>query len=313
MKARLPINPFLYLLLGTCLFAALACSLPGSSPRTEPVQQELAATQLALELTQQALADEQQTAPPEQPTEPTQPPPTATKPQSEQPSITPNVNYEGISFYRDPALAGSVDMLTILEEKGTADAPLWTANPTYYNFVFGSYQPQGTFHQPELYVYPLADYIALAPEVAAIAYDLQQMLASQTTEPGEIPFLPFFNAAQFFQAQVAYLDFQSGSGVRFLTMYGQAAWPVDNYSLFYTFQGLTSDQKYYVSAIFPVNHPDLPDDGNEIVGEDWLGFDEDFPDYLEDTVAQLDSYTAGSFTPDLTQLDALIQSIQIDH
>jgi hypothetical protein len=311
MRTRIPNHLFIYLLLGALLAATLACNLSDSGQRAEPVQQELelAATQLAIEITQQALAEQQAQ---DQPAVPTQPPPTATGPQKEQPSISPNVSYEGISFYRDPALAGSVDMLTIPEEQGTADAPLWTANPTYYNFTFGSYLPQGTFHQPELYVYPLADYIALAPEVAAIAYDLQQILASQPGEPGEIPFLPFFNAAQFFQAQVAYLDFQSGSGVRFLTMYGQSTWPVDNYSLFYTFQGLTSDQKYYVAAIFPVNHPDLPDDGSEVVGDDWLGFDENFPNYLEDTAAQLDAYPADSFTPDLTQLDALIQSIQID-
>ncbi|MBN2500105.1 MAG: hypothetical protein JXB38_05000 [Anaerolineales bacterium] len=299
----------IYLLIGTLLLTTLACNLTGQSDQgsnTEQLELELAATQLAIELTQQALAEPQQAQ-----EQPTQPVPTSEVPDVV-PQTAPNVSYEGISFYRDPALAGTVDMATIPEEQGVADAPLWTANPTYYLFSFGSYQPQGTFHQPELYIYPLADFIDLAPEIAGMAYDLQQILAAKSSDPGEIPFLPFFNAAQFFQAQVAYLDFQSGSGVRFLTMYGQAAWPVDNYSLFYTFQGITSDQKYYVSAIFPVNHPNLPDDGNEIVGEDWIGFDENFPTYLEDTVVQLNSYSADSFTPDLTQLDALIQSIQID-
>ncbi len=309
MEKRLHITPWLYLLLGTLLLVSLACTLTSQTGQsnqgsdTDQLELELAATQLAIELTQQALAAEPQE-------QPTQLPPTEAEQTS--PSVAPNVNYEGISFYLDPALIGWMDKQTVPEEKGVADAPLWTANPTYFLFSFGSYQPQETFHKPELYVYPLADFIDLAPEVGGMAYDLQQILAAKSSDPGEIPFLPFFNAAQFFQAQVAYLDFQGGSGVRFVTMYGQAAYPVDNYNIFYTFQGITSDQKYYVSAIFPINHPALPESGDEIIGDDWVGFDENFPTYIEDTVAQLNTYSADSFTPDLTQLDALIQSIQID-
>ena len=58
--------------------------------------------------------------------------------------------------------------------------------------------------------------------------------------------------------QVQYLDFKSGTGVRFLTQFNNGMAPVNNHDLIYTFQGLTSDGKYYIAAVLPVTHPDLP-------------------------------------------------------
>jgi hypothetical protein len=36
--------------------------------------------------------------------------------------------------------------------------------------------------------------------------------------------------------------------MRFITMYGQSVNTVSNQELFYTFQGMTNDQRYYVSV-----------------------------------------------------------------
>jgi hypothetical protein len=73
-----------------------------------------------------------------------------------------------------------------------------------------------------------------------------------------IPFLPLLNAAQDLQAQVTYLDFDGGSGVRFITHYGQEPRPYVNDELLYTFQGLSADGRYYVSVTFPINAAILP-------------------------------------------------------
>ena len=124
-----------------------------------------------------------------------------------------------------------------------------------------------------------------------------------------MPFLPLFNAQQVMHAQVQYLDFKNGNGVRFLTQFDQAPLPINNFELIYTFQGLTRDGKYYIAAVLPVTHPDLP--ANNQVAAQQASELNDFPAYLAKTVTWLDQQPAGSFTPDLAKLDALIQSIEV--
>jgi hypothetical protein len=113
------------------------------------------------------------------------------------------------------------------------------------------------------------------------------------------------------------LTFQNGQGIRFLTQYGQAPYPVNNNSLFYTFQGLTDDGAYYVAAIFPVNAAFLPADGNpdtplpaDGVPFDWENF-ENITQHFELVKQKLNSTDPNAFTPTLIHLDTLIQSILI--
>ena len=60
--------------------------------------------------------------------------------------------------------------------------------------------------------------------------------------------LPILNAAQVFHAQTKYLDFNDGSGVGFVTYYAQDVSPVTRDQIFYSFQGLTDNGKYYVGC-----------------------------------------------------------------
>jgi len=97
--------------------------------------------------------------------------------------------------------------------------------------------------------------------------------------------------------------------VRFLTQFDQAPLPINNMELIYTFQGLTSDGKYYVAAIFPVNHADLP--GTNQANTQQESELEEFPTYLAETVAWLGQQPDASFTPALSELDALVQTIEV--
>ena len=74
-----------------------------------------------------------------------------------------------------------------------------------------------------------------------------------------MPFLPLFNAAQVLHAKVEFMEFRTGKGVQYLTQFDQAPLPINNLELIYTFQGISSDGKYYIAAIFPVNHAGLSD------------------------------------------------------
>jgi hypothetical protein len=67
------------------------------------------------------------------------------------------------------------------------------------------------------------------------------------------------------------------------------AWPrirwLKRLQPFYTFQGLTSDGNYYIAAVLPVTHPDLPD--TQQVSAQQIDEVEDFRATLAKTVASL--------------------------
>ena len=108
---------------------------------------------------------------------------------------------------------------------------------------------------------------------------------------------------------MVYLDFKNGKGVSLLTQLDQGMVVVNNNKLMYAFQGLTNDGKYYISAILPVNHPDLPggSQGNQLPAKTAA----DYQEYHTKMVNLLNQQPAESFTPDLKKLDALIASIEV--
>ena len=140
------------------------------------------------------------------------------------------------------------------------------------------------------------------------AADLQTLLETQQVRD-QLPFLPLVpSSRQALDAQVQYLDFKTGKGVRFLTQFNNGLVQINNTELIYTFQGLSSDGKYYISAILPVTHPELPDTSR--VDEQLVL--NGFQDYISKTVTLLNQQPAGSFTPDLNKLDELIRSIEVN-
>jgi hypothetical protein len=133
-----------------------------------------------------------------------------------------------------------------------------------------------------------------------------------------LPHITTFNAAQVFAAQIQTVKFANGSGVRFLTEYAQYVATANNSYLFYNFQGLTDDGKYYILAILPTSHPLLAFDEKPetIVPEGGIPFPGyDNPDavapYYDSVVTLLNQQAANSFMPTLTDLDRLIESITI--
>lgn len=189
----------------------------------------------------------------------------------------------------------------------SADGPWWAMMPQYTLLTLQGYPLSGTLMQPQIFVYRVND-LGDNEVAMQVAESLQTLLQGQ--QEGQVmPYLPPYNAAQVMHAQVKYLDFKNGTGVRYLTQFDQAVLPINNHELHYTYQGLTNDGKYYVAAVLPVNLPSLPVD--EIVTENPEGFITNFPQYLQNTVIMLNQQPASAFTPDLSQLDALVQSIEV--
>jgi hypothetical protein len=229
-----------------------------------------------------------------------------------EPTQSPDVTYEGISFSFDESIALHVNVET-MPAVPEAEGPPWGVVPEHYQFSFVDYVLADTFHQARIQVYPVAEFEAINPLVTDTIAALRDVLESRLAVPGEdLPFLPMWNAAALIQTQIEYLDFENGSGVRYLTQHGQAAWPINNHDLFYTFQGITSDGKYYIAAIMPISNPSLQQTGDDIPGGDYPTFSLNFLTYIAEIKELLEAQPDDSFTPDLAIIDAIFQSFRIE-
>jgi len=111
------------------------------------------------------------------------------------------------------------------------------------------------------------------------------------------------------------LNFQNGTGVRFLAEYSQVAFPVGNV-VSYIFQGFTNDGKYYVSLTLPIGQTALdqynaPYEGALSDEACYQAFAENYESYLLGAVGILETTPDASFTPDLARLDELVQSLMV--
>jgi hypothetical protein len=197
----------------------------------------------------------------------------------------------------------------------------WQKTPGHVQVSLNDYYIlQGKFHQPQVYVYPALAYAQLVPAAFESMHRLRNVMnpgASMSSE--QLPAVPFFNAAQIFASHVQAISFQNGSGIRFLTEYAQYAAPVNNQGLVYHFQGFSADGEYYIVAIFPITAPTLAEtsDAGAIVPPGGIAYpgindpEADFQGYYASVTDLLNATSPDAFTPSISQLDALIQSMWV--
>jgi hypothetical protein len=242
--------------------------------------------------------------------EPTQPSATAVILSTETPQPTqPSAGAPADITLDYTAVAQSVTAETVEAVSASAGGAANKVMPQYHRLTLEGYPTTNPIYKPQIFIFPAGD-LAEANETAGkIAADLQALLQSQQAGD-QMPFLPLaFSSIQAMDAQVQYLDFKSGKGVRFLTQFNNGMAPINNVGLIYTFQGLTHDGKYYVSAVLPVTSPELSAD--QTFSEQEAKAGQDYMDYLSETVQMLNQQPTGSFTPGLAKLDALVQSIDV--
>jgi hypothetical protein len=205
-------------------------------------------------------------------------------------------------------VAQNVTLETVPAQAATVDAPFWEGAPAYRLMTLQGYPVANHQRKPQIFIYPVGEMASANENMSKVAADLQTLL--QTHKAGtQLPFLPLGNEGQLIRARMEFLDFKSGKGVQFLTQLAQGMGPINNYELIYSFQGLTSDGKYYISAILPVTNSELPADAR--AGEEQNQTLTDYQVYRSSMITLLDQQPAGSFTPDLSKLDALIRSIEV--
>ena len=183
--------------------------------------------------------------------------------------------------------------------------PFMNGEPEHLRFAFDNDRLSKFVHyrDRQLLLYPISAYRELfrnAPMERA-KFDkeikvLKKLIAKSSEAINSlIPVLPPVETIQLFCSQVRYLDFAGGAGLRFITRYTMAASPTTNENIFYTFQGLTSDGKYYISAFYPIAAKGLPETAATLATRNYLN-----------------RLSSADFTPDLDRMDDMIKSLRLE-
>ncbi len=225
---------------------------------------------------------------------------------------TVNVDQNGIQFSFDGSVAPAVSVDALPEYPATADGPGWGIAPAGVQFTFfdgtqGSIYPDST-----LSVYPAPGFAQLDENTGKELADLQTLISNQSANSkDQIPEVPVINAAQVIRGAVKYLTLaDSGKGIRFLTWYAQDISIASNENMHYEFRGFSGDGSQYITAQFAVRSPALPDTVDyQAIGDQYSQNDGAYDQYLTTITATLTAMTDDQFTPNLGQLDALMQSI----
>lgn len=226
-----------------------------------------------------------------------------------------SVSCENVSFVIPTGAAGGVNAESVPAVGEDSGAP-WGVAPAHVKCTLTGYQLQGKFHQPEIFIYPADEYAQVQSGAAEQIDRVRKIVAGSALLQETLPVVPFFNAGPVFAANMKIVPFQNGSGVRALTQYAQYSAPVNNRELFYHFQGLTSDGRYYLIAILPITAPVLPEDEKPeaAVPPDGVPFPADIgPNevYYISVTQKLNSLAPDAYLPSLDALDALITSILV--
>jgi hypothetical protein len=225
------------------------------------------------------------------------------------------ISFENVSFVIPEELASGANPETMPAIGEGSGAP-WETAPAHVKVALISYQLQGKFHEAAIYIYPADEYKQVNPSAAEQIDRIQKILAGATMLKETLPTIPWFNAEPLIAAHIQMIPFQGGKGIRWLTQYAQYFAPINNNELFYHFDGLTSDNKYYIIAVLPVTASILPENENPNapVPEGGVPIPTDIGvnnSYYISVTERLNSIAPDAYTPSLNTLDTLIQSILI--
>ena len=292
-------RPVFFLVILTILM--LACTI--STTATPPVATSAPAT-LPVATTAPVVSETPTATEPPPATEP----PTVT----ETPLPQTNVTCNEMALFLDPSLASGFSCQTV-PESGGQNEPGFEVNPKYTELSFTGYVLSNRFFTPKIDVYPVQRFNEILPDVIPTKVaELQALIGGGPTGDKGLPLLPNFNAGQEFFTKYKVISFGSVNGIRFLTQYSQFVDPINNNEFFYTFQGLTGDGNYWISAILPISNPTLPADGkNPPNGQSWDDFNNNFSTYITALSTQLNTQPPENYSPTITVLDALVASIRI--
>lgn len=300
------------IVLTVLVLAAMACNLPfGGEASTPVVPTPVKATEEAYTEAPELFPTATQAATVEPTTAPTNAP-TVAAATTQAPVPDDRVGYQGVSFLHMPnvfttASAGITPMYP--GEAGMTGFP--GPVPAYYQFDLQGYPQTPTNIKPQILVFPIHEYAAVNSPAGIIAGKLDSELRTVEMAIDNQPFLPMWNAGQVFYARPEVMGFQNGNGIRYLTCFAQAFVRIDEKCLFYTYQGLTDDGNYYVSAIFPLDLPDFHTQDAENQFAKVMADTSLYPQYINEVKQRLNSAKPYEFFPVLDDLDKMVTSLNV--
>ena len=162
----------------------------------------------------------------------------------------------------------------------------------YQNFA-GSIQPMVTFYRIDDMGRTSFDLLDISMAASDLIGNLDSGYADLSEIYQETPFMPYQTEERRIYAMPERLDFEGGSGIRTLAGFHDMITANGSGSnIYYSFQGITSDGIYYISAVFPIQSPSLQ--GQTPGSVDW------------------NAVTGDDFSPSLNELDYYIRSIVIE-
>lgn len=131
-----------------------------------------------------------------------------------------------------------------------------------------------------------------------------------------MPLLPPPRSIMDRWVQFTDLDFQNGQGVRYISdsPVRQSIGVWTNETMGYYYQGLSDDGQFYISLFWPISTELLPDNEAaapvDILNQASASQDS-YDQYTADLKTALNELGPADWTPNLTELDALVQSLSI--
>jgi hypothetical protein len=226
-----------------------------------------------------------------------------------------NSSCNELSFYLDPAIGSGYDCKTV-PENSSSDIPMDIfIYPAHTELTIQNYPLTHTQFPPMIYIYPVNRFSELLPDtLPSRVSDLDNYISGGTWSGRELPFLPPLPTRQTFFSHETVVSFNGGQGLRFITDYNETNHPISNRTIFYTFQGLTDDKRYWVAVTLPISNSSLPEDidfpppPEGYTDESWF---QNYDAYVGEVVETLEAQSPGSFYPTINILDRLIKSITL--
>ena len=154
--------------------------------------------------------------------------------------------------------------------------------------------------EPQVIFYSTDDFAKTSFELVDISMELSDMMSNLRSGYGQlekvysnVPFMPYRAEERQVTALPKVIDFENGSGIRTLTSFNSTiSASASRSNLYYSYQGITNDGNYYISAVFPLRCLNL--DNQTASGIDW------------------NSASGADFYPSLEELDFYVSSIVIE-
>jgi hypothetical protein len=138
--------------------------------------------------------------------------------------------------------------------------------------------------------------------------DLAQFAEGSFAPLAGLPYVPILTHGQTFTARAKYVETPAVTGISYLTEVSAAIEPLGGSFFLYTFQGISTDDEFYVTVtimldteLFPVQE-----------GFDPAAFQENWPTYVAESIAILNEAEPADFSPSLELIDAMVESIAFE-